>query len=156
MTSWFFWGSISCPWEFLLGYVLLRTLVPVVKGVGTGQGKQVDRQGSLDRFMQVMNQLEAFYKALCWVTGEGTDCGSGGDPPPRLTFDLDVRVHVFEVTIRALGGLLSAHQLLTQVIVVRCGHLVIMHCVCVPLFMIFAVNEGRSIVLLMVGSGADA
>ncbi|KFM28922.1 putative alpha-mannosidase I MNS5 [Auxenochlorella protothecoides] len=62
----------------------------------------------------VMNQLEAFYKALCWVTGEGTDCGSGGDPPPRLTFDLDVRVHVFEVTIRALGGLLSAHQLLTQ------------------------------------------
>ena len=30
------------------------------------------------------------------------------------TFDLDVRVHVFEITIRALGGLVSAHLLITQ------------------------------------------
>ena len=29
-----------------------------------------------------------------------------------LSFDIDRRVHVFELTIRALGGLLSAHALL--------------------------------------------
>ena len=32
----------------------------------------------------------------------------------HLSFDLDVRVNVFEVTIRGLGGLLSAHALLTR------------------------------------------
>lgn len=31
-----------------------------------------------------------------------------------LDFDIDVRVHVFEVTIRALGGLLSGHVLLSK------------------------------------------
>jgi Glycosyl hydrolase family 47 len=30
----------------------------------------------------------------------------------ELSFDIDKRVHVFELTIRALGGLLSAHALL--------------------------------------------
>ena len=31
-----------------------------------------------------------------------------------LSFDIDAKVHVFEVTIRALGGLLSGHVLLDQ------------------------------------------
>lgn len=31
-----------------------------------------------------------------------------------LNFDVDVRVHVFELTIRALGGLLSTHSLLVR------------------------------------------
>ena len=31
----------------------------------------------------------------------------------NLTFDIDRRVHTFELTIRALGGLLSAHTLAT-------------------------------------------
>lgn len=30
----------------------------------------------------------------------------------ELSFDIDRRVHVFELTIRALGGLLSAHAIL--------------------------------------------
>lgn len=32
----------------------------------------------------------------------------------NLSFDVDERVHVFELTIRALGGLLSAHVLLLR------------------------------------------
>ena len=31
-----------------------------------------------------------------------------------LDFDVDVRAHVFELTIRSLGGLLSAHSLLVR------------------------------------------
>jgi ER degradation enhancer, mannosidase alpha-like 2 len=31
-----------------------------------------------------------------------------------LSFDIDARVHVFELTIRALGGLLSTHVLLQR------------------------------------------
>lgn len=33
----------------------------------------------------------------------------------NATFDVDHRVHVFELTIRAVGGLLSAHMLIEQV-----------------------------------------
>jgi len=33
----------------------------------------------------------------------------------NVTFDVDARVHVFELTIRAVGGLLSAHMLIEQV-----------------------------------------
>lgn len=33
----------------------------------------------------------------------------------NVTFDLDARVHVFELTIRAVGGMLSAHMLIEQV-----------------------------------------
>lgn len=32
----------------------------------------------------------------------------------NASFDVDHRVHVFEVTIRALGGLLSAHILIEE------------------------------------------
>ena len=32
----------------------------------------------------------------------------------NASFDVDVRVHVFELTIRAVGGLLSAHILIEQ------------------------------------------
>lgn len=33
----------------------------------------------------------------------------------NASFDVDQRVHVFELTIRAVGGLLSAHMLIEQV-----------------------------------------
>ena len=32
----------------------------------------------------------------------------------HASFDVDARVHVFELTIRAVGGLLSAHMLIEQ------------------------------------------
>jgi hypothetical protein len=44
---------------------------------------------------------EEFAKAVNWAS-------------KNLTFDLDKRVHTFELTIRALGGLLSAHMLAKQ------------------------------------------
>ena len=32
----------------------------------------------------------------------------------NVSFDVNQRVHVFELTIRAVGGLLSAHMLIEQ------------------------------------------
>lgn len=47
-----------------------------------------------------MNDLDAFQHAVRWLAA-------------NATFHVDARVHVFELTIRALGGLLSAHMLIT-------------------------------------------
>lgn len=47
----------------------------------------------------IFNNLTAFRHAVQWIA-------------EKASFDVDARVHVFEVTIRALGGLLSAHSLL--------------------------------------------
>ncbi len=49
----------------------------------------------------LFNESAALRRAVAWVEAEA----------PRL-FDRDARVHVFELTIRALGGLLSAHAAL--------------------------------------------
>ncbi|KAK9786898.1 hypothetical protein WJX73_010844 [Symbiochloris irregularis] len=49
----------------------------------------------------VFGEAEALQQAVLWL----------GD---HLSLDVDARVHVFELTIRALGGLLSAYQLLTR------------------------------------------
>ena len=46
-----------------------------------------------------MNATDELRTAVAWATHS-------------LSFDLDRRVHVFELTIRALGSLLSAHALL--------------------------------------------
>lgn len=51
--------------------------------------------------MQVMGKQQELQQAVDWLTHE-------------LDFDIDARVHVFELTIRALGGLLSAHILMTR------------------------------------------
>lgn len=48
-----------------------------------------------------MNRSAELRDAVAWVTSS-------------LTFDLDARVHVFELTIRALGALLSTHALLLR------------------------------------------
>lgn len=46
------------------------------------------------------------------VMGEGSEFASAAAwAATNLTFDIDRRVHTFELTIRALGGLLSAHVL---------------------------------------------
>lgn len=46
-----------------------------------------------------MGARKELREAVAWAGGQ-------------LSFDLDARVHVFELTIRALGGLLSAHVLI--------------------------------------------
>ena len=49
------------------------------------------------------------------LLGRGDDALEAARLLPRaVSFDLDADVHVFEVTIRALGGLLSAHVLLAR------------------------------------------
>ncbi len=48
---------------------------------------------------QVMGAKEELRTAVAWAAHS-------------LHFDIDRRVHVFELTIRALGGLLSAHALI--------------------------------------------
>jgi Glycosyl hydrolase family 47 len=53
----------------------------------------------LYKTLQVMGAKAELREAVAWAGAE-------------LSFDIDKRVHVFELTIRALGGLLSAHALL--------------------------------------------
>ena len=48
-----------------------------------------------------MNALDELRHAVRWTERS-------------LDFDVDVRAHVFELTIRSLGGLLSAHSLLAR------------------------------------------
>ncbi len=51
---------------------------------------------------------------LVQVMGAGADFASAAAwAATNLTFDIDRRVHTFELTIRAVGGLLSAHVLAT-------------------------------------------
>lgn len=50
----------------------------------------------------IFNDTSSFRAAVEWISENKT------------TFDVDVRIHVFEVTIRALGGLLSGHILATR------------------------------------------
>lgn len=57
----------------------------------------MNRHGHGD--LQVMDAKAELQEAVAWAGAE-------------LSFDIDKRVHVFELTIRALGGLLSAHALL--------------------------------------------
>ncbi len=45
-----------------------------------------------------MGNRTEFAKSVLWIE-------------KNISFDLDIRVHVFEVNIRVLGGLLSAHML---------------------------------------------
>ena len=52
--------------------------------------------------VQVMGERERLREAVRWLAA-------------NVTFDIDARVHVFELTIRAVGGMLSAHMLLEQV-----------------------------------------
>jgi hypothetical protein len=49
--------------------------------------------------LALLGELGALRHAVRWAAA-------------NATFDVDARVHVFEVTIRALGGLLSTHMLL--------------------------------------------
>lgn len=56
---------------------------------------------SLDSLL-LLNNVTALRHAVHWLAVN-----------PSL-FDVDARVHVFEVTIRAMGGLLSTHMLLQQ------------------------------------------
>ncbi|KAL4439416.1 hypothetical protein ABPG77_008745 [Micractinium sp. CCAP 211/92] len=55
---------------------------------------------SLDTLI-VMGERQQLRDAVRWLAA-------------NATFDVDARVHVFELTIRAVGGLLSAHMLLEQ------------------------------------------
>lgn len=48
-----------------------------------------------------MDALPELRAGVQWAQGE-------------LSFDVDVRVHVFELTIRVLGGLLAAHSALIR------------------------------------------
>ncbi|KAL4855837.1 Alpha-mannosidase I [Chlorella vulgaris] len=55
---------------------------------------------SLDTLI-VMGEQQRLQEAVRWLAA-------------NVTFDLDARVHVFELTIRAVGGMLSAHMLIEQ------------------------------------------
>jgi hypothetical protein len=55
---------------------------------------------SLDALV-LFDDVEALRHAVRWVSH-------------NASFDVDARVHVFEVTIRALGGLLSSHELVSR------------------------------------------
>lgn len=50
----------------------------------------------------IFNNTDSFRKSIQWICQNPT------------LFDVDARVHVFEVTIRALGGLLSGHTLASR------------------------------------------
>ena len=60
-----------------------------------------------------MGEAEELRRAVGWLAA-------------NASFDVDARVHVFELTIRAVGGLLSAHMLIEQVCVLRCDALCVM------------------------------
>lgn len=62
---------------------------------------------------QLFNLEDKFRAAVYEVTGQGP--GPAMTSPRNFTLDRNARAHVFETTIRALGGLLSAHQLVTRV-----------------------------------------
>lgn len=49
-----------------------------------------------------MGEQQQLQEAVAWLSA-------------NATFDVDARVHVFELTIRAVGGLLSAHMLIQEV-----------------------------------------
>lgn len=68
------------------------------RGVNSQGGVALTLLDSLDSLL-VFQDVESFRHAVTWIKNYSS-------------FDLDVRVHVFELTIRALGGLLSAHNLL--------------------------------------------
>ena len=59
-----------------------------------------------------MGEAEELRRAVGWLAA-------------NASFDVDARVHVFELTIRAVGGLLSAHMLIEQVCV--CGVCTVLH-----------------------------
>lgn len=63
--------------------------------------------------LQFMGLGDEFRAAVHEITGEGP--GPPLTDNHNFTFDRDIQVHVFETTIRALGGLLSAHQLVDRV-----------------------------------------
>ena len=70
------------------------------RGSNSQGGIAVTLLDSLDALV-IFDDIPAFQEAVQWVSEQ------------RLhLFNVDARVHVFEVTIRALGGLLSAHSLL--------------------------------------------
>jgi mannosidase alpha-like ER degradation enhancer 2 len=70
------------------------------RGSNSQGGIALSLLDSLDALV-IFDNVPEFQSAVQWVT----------DQRPKL-FNVDARVHVFEVTIRALGGLLSAHSLL--------------------------------------------
>lgn len=71
------------------------------RGSNSQGGIALSLLDSLDALL-IFDNVPAFQSAVQWVT----------DQRPEL-FNVDARVHVFEVTIRALGGLLSSHSLLS-------------------------------------------
>ncbi|KAJ3020510.1 mannosyl-oligosaccharide alpha-1,2-mannosidase [Thoreauomyces humboldtii] len=75
-------------------------LKPVSKDHSTWMNVGMTIIDALDTAL-VMGQTDIFDKALTWVTEE-------------LKFDYDTDSNVFELTIRVLGGLLSAHQMTDQ------------------------------------------
>jgi hypothetical protein len=67
-----------------------------------------------------MNDTARLAPAVLWAAGQGgplADVGAQRAGPARggrLSFAVDARVHTFELTIRALGGLLSAHTYVSR------------------------------------------
>lgn len=70
------------------------------RGHNSQGGMALTLLDSLDSLL-VFNQPGKLQKAVQWLEH-------------NLSFAMDERVHVFEVTIRALGGLLSSHMLLKR------------------------------------------
>jgi len=68
------------------------------RGRNSQGGMALTLLDSLDALLLV-EDINSLRRAVDWVS-------------TQALFDIDARVHVFEVTIRALGGLLSTHTLL--------------------------------------------
>lgn len=64
----------------------------------------------------VMGDVARLAPAVAWAAGEGQGPTGkkGAAPPPPLSFAVDARVHTFELTIRALGALVSTHTYLVR------------------------------------------
>ena len=88
------------------------------RGVDTQGGVALTLLDALTTAL-TLNDTARLSPAVLWAAGEGgplADVASARGAPNRasLTFDVPARVHTFELTIRALGALVSTHTFLTR------------------------------------------
>lgn len=67
--------------------------------------------GAPEAFRDAVNRVLSDFK-VCATPATARQCAHHA--ATAQDFDIDARVHVFEMTIRTLGGLLSAHSLILQ------------------------------------------
>lgn len=99
-------GEVREMFDFAFGHYSRRAfplddLRPMsCSGSNSQGGMAITLLDSMDS-LYILGRKKELRKAVLFVSNS-------------LSFDIDARVHVFEVTIRGLGGLLSAHTLLSD------------------------------------------